>query len=339
MDYVKDLRCLTPQIFESVSLYRSKVSFQFPKDDNLLGVDNLSMCDNSSLFSDFNKKFHTFRKIVKLYQLSFNLNDLSEYTKSSLTESVTIFADTIYMSGPLDITYNLTIRARTVALSYPITLTYDRNQYNLPKEMMTRYVSFDDQLVMRQRMFGFIDIVDQHNYENKSTPCQPSYSLSDELDLDGWFDPTIVNMLHVCIYPLLADEKSEETGRKLIDFVLNFYQKKTDVNDMTAYMAAKKFLKFKEKQEEVRIHKVPNYVLEDILILSDSLYNSFDQLWKAVMGHEERVLLLKDDIFNANEQFELVEEQLKNLVELEKASFLNSIMLANVSMMTSFEHR
>ena len=203
---------------------------------------------------------------------------------------------------------------------------------------MTRYVSFDDKLVMRQRMFGILDIVDQHDYENKSTPCQPSYSLSDQIDLNGWFDSTIVNMLHMCVTSMLANEKNMDTGNMLTNFVLDLYQKKTDVSDMITYLSAKKFLKLQEKQA-VKIHKVPNYVLDDILILSGSLYKSFNQLWSNVTANEKRVQTLNDNLLSANEQFELAEEELTNLVELEKESFMNVINFANISMFTTIEHR
>ena len=329
-------------------LFRSKISFQFSKDnEESPPLDDLSMCVKSPLFSDlqvYDKKLSPFRKTLTLYQLKFNLNDLVQYTNPSVTESVTIFADTVYMTEELEIFYNLTIRARIVAISYPITLVYDRN-LNLrtfPREMLVRHVSFEDKLDMRQRKFGLIDIMDQHGYvpEEYERYCHNSaYSLSNGLDLHDWFDLNIVNMLHICSQSLLADKKSKPIALKIIDFVQKFYQKRTDVKDPSAYFAAQRFLKLKQKEQNVTIHYVPKFVLSQIKELSKTLYTHLHLYWTTVKDHESNVTDLAANLQNSNQQYELAEQQLTNLILSEKRIFLNSINQANTTMFIGYDHR
>ena len=341
-----DLTCTSTQILPVKPLYRSKVSFTFPKDDeDPPTFDDLSTCVHSTLFSElqvYSEKLTAFRKTMTIYHLKFNLNDLTKYTKPLVTDSVTIFADTVYMEEPLEIFYNLTIRARIVAITHPITLTYDKNFYNLPREMLERHVSFEDKLVMRQRRFGLIDIMDQHDYvpENEEDFCHKStYSLSNDLDLHDWFDSNIVNMIHICSHSMLANERDAPTAKKIIDFVLNFYQKSTDVKDASKYIAAQRFLKFKQKDPKVIIHYVPKFGLPTIKELSETIYKHLTLYWTSVRDHQTQVKKLSTDIKNSNQQFELAEMQMMNMFHSEKATILNSIKQANVTMLTSFEHR
>ena len=340
------MTCATTQVLPSKPMYRSKVTFEFPKDnEDSPSLDDLSTCVKSPLFSElqvYNEKLSAFRKTMTIYQLKFNLNDLDKYTKRGVTESVTIYADTVYMTEELQISYNLTIRARIVAISYPITLIYDRKPYNLPKEMLVRHVSFEDKLDMRQRKFGLIDIMDQHVYvpEVDETYCHKSaYSLSNDLDLHDWFDSNIVNMIHICSHSMLADENTAPTAKKIIDFVLNFYQKRADVRDPSKYIAAQRFLKLKAKDQKVKIHYVPKFVLSQIKELSDNLYSQLSFYWTSVGRHEEDVKKLAKHFESSNQQFETAEKQMTSLLHSEKTTFLNSIKQGNTSMLINFDHR
>ena len=73
----------------------------------------------ATFFQEFNEAEPTFnqrRKSLTFYDTKFDLSSLARNTNASVTQVVTVKADTVYMSEPLDITYSLIIRARVISI-------------------------------------------------------------------------------------------------------------------------------------------------------------------------------------------------------------------------------
>ena len=320
----------------------SKIMLVFPKDDTLSQLDNLGLCETAPLFTDLkevNKKFNAMRKHVVIHKLKFNLNDLLQYT-NNITETVTVYADTVYMTEPMNITYKLNIRTRVASISHPISMFFNRTEKELPKMdgIEVKYINFSSGfLMMRQRTFGLVDIIDKHDIVPTSSKCQPLVveSSNKNIDVGEWFDTTIVNMMNVCGHALLGQNSEYLLARKMIDFILAFHRRKTDFKDETKYSRALKFQDFNKLQVRKRIHFVPNYNFQDIHSLSDSLKDQFALLSSIVKKHEEHICDVNSRLGESNQIFAMIEMVMTNLFNTEKNLFLNSLQSANISILTS----
>ena len=342
MDMKKELGCLSSQILKGSSLSKSITTLLFPKDDFIKRIENLGICETAPLFNDlreFNSDFKSMRKEAIIHKLKFNLNDIVSYTNKNVTETVIVYADTVYMTGPLEVSFNLKIRARVVSISHPITITFKANQ-DLPGSdgIDTRYVTFNEgTLVMRQRTLGLVDIVDQHVVETTSSKCLPMEVTSSDknIDVGAWFDTTILNMLNICSHVLLSDDGTSELAQKMVDFVLGFYHRKTDFDDNTQYITGLKFLKFRQKQDTTKLHYVPNYDFGEIVLLSGALHDQFSHFDDLVRDLEKKLFDMNENLKESNEKFEMAESNMMNMFNSEKALFLNAMKTADISILLS----
>jgi hypothetical protein len=93
---------------------------------------------------------------------------------------VTVKADTIYISQPISIHYRLTLVGRVVAITQPISMTMTSALlFESPTIESWTYsekqIHLDDQISMRERRFGLVDILDE-NVERSfdQSSCQPA---------------------------------------------------------------------------------------------------------------------------------------------------------------------
>ena len=80
------------------------VLINFPQDILDPLVRDFGKGESETFFKDFNgatSEFNRKRKILKFYGTKFDLAVLEQNTNASLTEEVTIMADTVYMSRPI----------------------------------------------------------------------------------------------------------------------------------------------------------------------------------------------------------------------------------------------
>ena len=97
----------------------STITIQFPKDAVPIQVPNFGQGEMATFFQEFNEaepSFNQRRKSLTFYDTKFDLSSLARNTNASVTQVVTVKADTVYMSQPLDITYSLIIRARVISI-------------------------------------------------------------------------------------------------------------------------------------------------------------------------------------------------------------------------------
>ena len=97
----------------------STITIQFPKDAVPIQVPNFGQGEMATFFQEFNEaepSFNQRRKSLTFYDTKFDLSSLARNTNASVTQVVTVKADTVFMSEPLDITYSLIIRARVISI-------------------------------------------------------------------------------------------------------------------------------------------------------------------------------------------------------------------------------
>ena len=127
----KDLACVSKKILNTTAFETSKIILKFPEDNTTTVLDSYGFCESAPLFSDLrelDRKSNSQRQHVTIHKLKFNLNDILMYTDRSITESVTVYADTVYMNETLEITFQLKVRARVVLISHPIMMVLEEEQ-------------------------------------------------------------------------------------------------------------------------------------------------------------------------------------------------------------------
>ena len=96
------------------------IVFNFPKDDNTVKVESFYEAESNAYFTEVNGAPNMTKYLadLKLYGSKFDLATLDDYV-GPRTETVTIFADTIYMSRPLrhPVTSRVSLRARVVSIT------------------------------------------------------------------------------------------------------------------------------------------------------------------------------------------------------------------------------
>ena len=112
-------------------------------------------------FNDDGKEIHKRQSVIKLYSTTFDLTNLKHHT-SNVTKEVIIWADTVYMSEPLKITYNLTIRARKTYINRALTMKMSLSHFKSETNYLVHEKQFETNngLLVRQRKYGFVDILD-----------------------------------------------------------------------------------------------------------------------------------------------------------------------------------
>ena len=249
--------------------------------------------------------------------MKFNLNDLDQYTDSSITQHVTIKADTVYMTNTLTINFNLTIWARTILVSHPIKLVYDRNQHNLPREngLVEQIIQINDQFKVRSRKYGLIQLMDElKNGEKSNTNCS-----NDQVNfiIAHLYDPTILNMMYLCCTALTKNGLIEsQITEEVIDFVMRLYSERTKVKDIVSYINAQKYLGLKMKEGKAKFRHVPN------TLQIKEWYNRMDKEWsnysRNLNVQSEKLDLIKKDILEINYMANELENMLLEELESEK---------------------
>ena len=334
----KDLACVSNKVLNTTAFRDSKMGFEFPKDEIKITPDDLGYCQRAPLFNDlreFDRKSNSLRKHVIIRKLKFKLNDILLYTDNDFTETVTVMADTVYMNETLNITFSLNVRARVVSIDYPIKPILEKEQEDLPlyDGVETRYINFSEgNLIMRRRTFGgMIDIVDQHRYVKTKSKCKACEIISEQEDVEDWFDSTIMNMLNICSHVLLAEDKDSPVARKMVDFVLAFHHRKTDFKDQTKYTSAMRFLAFHKENCTSNIHFVPNYNTNDMKDFANALYTHFSMIWNVVKGHERELFHMNLHLRTLSQNIEIANDTMYQLFESEKILFFNALESADIS--------
>ena len=344
MNIRKDSGCISLEVLKSKRLMNSKITLQFPKDDTTTTIKDYGFCESPAFFSDFGKvsaNSTLMRKHAIIHVPKFNLDDIPTFTNLSTTESVTIYADTIYMTRPLETPYFLNMRARIVSISHPITMVYDRNRKGLPESdgILSKYVKLSNGLVMRQRKFGLIDIVDKHDIVQTSSKCLEAENSPLYEPIDDWLDTAIINMLYMCSHILLAEDSSSELANDIKNFMLNFYGRRSYIKHSTNYITGLKFMDLHKYQDSNKLHYIPDHNLEDTKSLFETLRNQFVDFWTKVQQQETHLFNLNLHLMDSNQDFDNTEMMMLSMLNSEKKLFLSALDNWNASNILASNHR
>ena len=327
--------------------YYSKIIMQFPKDENFKEINDFEKCEQPLFFQNFDNapsKLNQRRQNLTIYSAKFDLSKLTEYTNQSTTTNVFIRADTVYMTNPLVITYNLTITARIVSINYPLKMVFDKKDFKLTNTrtmtLSERHVLFNDGLIMRQRVFGFIDIIDMLplNLSKNVDILSPILKNSSDVDVTSWFNHLIHNFMYVCARSLIhGKDANQKLALDIANFNLNLHDKQNDVGNIKIYLESKKFIKIHKMTQEVNIHVIPRFSLDRIEKLSSVMYTNFQTHWEETNELQKEIKNTQDRLIDMETNFQIIEEQQEIYFENEK-NVLKGI-LEGIYTNASLKHR
>ena len=281
--------------------------------------------DAFQFFENFKRddlKLNKLKKNLIIYDAIFDLSTLPLHTTESITETVLIWADTVYMTKMLEICYNLTIRTRVASLTHPILMKIDEQQSNILKMKPFRTVGIDfhhSALTMRHLSFGMIDIFDkpQKFIESK---CSPATKQAMNYTDASWFDKTYVDLMYVYARSLIARNQSK-TANEIANTILHLYANPNVVNNNQAFIGAKKFEKIRDivnigDDIEV-IHQVPRYSMEVFEKLCNILYSNLKASSDTVLKEESILHDLENKLIDLDVQFGVLESSHQLFFETE----------------------
>ena len=139
-----------------------------------------------------------------LYGINIDLKLLIDHTSSDYTQKVTVYADRVFLSEPLKITYKLYIRARIVHLVHPILMTLPFKDFiahrSLHFKKMTSIIYDQDTAMYHTQFGGLIDIVEEKPWTYQGKPgCIPKSESKDKRSIDPWYDDIFLKLALICL--------------------------------------------------------------------------------------------------------------------------------------------
>ena len=146
---------------------QDKITVAFPDIEPLFrGFENYGACESNFIknFNDRGSEIHKTLDKIQIYAVKFDLSDLGYHTSENRTKEVVVFADTIFMSKDLFITYQLILRARRVFINKRLLMQMDMPLFLSSQKYHTymeeHYLS--PELKLRHRKYALVDILDTH---------------------------------------------------------------------------------------------------------------------------------------------------------------------------------
>ena len=269
--------------------------------------------DNYQFFENFKRddlRFNKLKKNLVIYDASFDLSTLPMHTTEGITESVVIRADTVYMTKLVEISYNLTIRTRVASLSHHILMKIDKKQPNILKmkplsKVLIKY--HYSALAMRHLSFGLVDLFDRpfHFHESK---CSPVIKEAVNYTNPSWYDSTYVDLMYVYARSLVLRNQSK-TANTIANEILHLYANPKVVKNDQAFIAAKKFEKFRDNfgNDRKKMHQIPKYSMEVFEELCNIMYSNLKDRSDHVLKEEINLQDLQNRLADLNVQFGILE--------------------------------
>ena len=283
---IEDLVC------ELMDLEFKSITFSFPKDKSESQVENYFEAETDAYFQEINGKDNMTKYLadVKLYGTKFDLASLDDYI-GLRTETVTIFADTIYMSRPLSapIKSRLSMRARVVSISKDIPMNMTRQQLfsSLDADQLVDNWASVEEVVTKVgnssfsiRKQGFIEIQKAQVLEplksSESKLCSPRYFDVHEYEQEHntppavFFDRVQLNLLRVSVRTLASTKSNDILAIDMADHSLSKTADPSIVEDKKAYIVAQKLIRDKEIIKS-NSRNVPFYTTNTIVELANNM--------------------------------------------------------------------
>ena len=343
-----DVHALGCQLNHLTAQNITDVLINFPQDITNPLVRDFGKGESANFFKDFNgatSEFNKKRKSLKFYGTKFDLAVLDQNTNASLTEEVTIMADTVYISKPISISYKLKIRARIVSIDQQLSMKMSADQFHSQSKLRTHYeqaIVFSKETKVRHRHYGLVSIVDTapSTTDDFHHPiCHHKQFSPSEVDTtDSWFDETLVNLLFVCASTVQPE--SNDLALEIAKFYMDFYNDREVVGDKSTFVAAQKFQQVVEVGKSwPRPHNVPSFTLSTIKELSSLMYEKLHLYKENEDIQQQKLSSAFDKIQDIQLQMEIVEKQQEFYFEMEQ-NILNEIMESTSNVWTwTFQHR
>ena len=288
---------ILPKLYPTIIL-------SFPQDNERKheSIEDFSTCEKSPMVKEITQVLTTMNKLmtdVELYAIALDLSTLNDkLVDPKRIKNVTIWADSVYTSKTININYHLTIRARVVKIDHDIKMSVpsqdfkDDATYRVPYE---RHIRFTNGLLMRQRKFGTIDILDVLPKKRKGTSnlCRPRLFASNEIkDAQNWFDKTHTNLLFTCAMDM--KDTNPKVAQTMARSILDLYSDKSLVNDPLKYLNAQRMVRVNKSVHDT-YHRVPSFALSRVQRLATFLSNRFE-------SHKDDENRMKDTLKRTNER-------------------------------------
>jgi len=290
----------------------TSISFLFHKDDRSQPVEEFHEAETNDFFRTFNNlKGNTSQYInnAHLYGTKFDLATLDEYV-GSITESVIISADTVFMSRPLakPVHFQLTIRARVVSISEDISMVMTKEQFfnSQPADQkvdnwatVQEIISGVGDVTFSVRRLGYVSVQKVHQAKSisfGSTVCSPRNFSVEEYETEHltkpsvFFDNIQMNLLRMAVRTLASTRSNTGLALNMAEHTLGKTTDPSIVADKHAYVSSQKLVRDRER---LLSHKrnVPFYSTKIMKELAEVMYTRMLQYYG-----DETVLLLKIDI-------------------------------------------
>ena len=330
----------------------TNIFFSFPADKYPSKVEDYGRGASDAFFEEFNSQkgensHYPYMSEITLYEIKFDLAEMKSYT-SSRTTMVTIKADTIYMSAPVEISHKLNLIGRVVSLAHPITMKMTKEMFFESNEIEAwaekeEYYNVG-KVVMTKKAYGLVTIlknkIDEPLSAKKSTSiCQPNVVSVEEtnINIEAWYDATLINLLFVCAKTVLESKINPSLVEDISTFTLGFVYNRTIVNNQETFIAAQKYKKLNSTGSKV--HNVPPYSEGTSSGLTSIMYSSMTDYKQNEMAQEEQLFIASGRVNDIEVHFDMVGQQQKYYFEKEKA-VLELIWAAEDNEWNfNFEHR
>lgn len=324
------------------------ITFSYPvdlfPDTGPLHVDDYHEAETDSYFREINGKSNQTQYLaeLKLYGTKFDLATLYDYV-GLRTKEVTISADTIYMSRPVEapVTYKLSLKARKVSITedIPMNMTHDQFFSLMPADQpveswakIQEVVTGVGDTAMSINKLGFIEVHKPKLQEPRKSDakiCSPRHFTVEEYWLEhktspaAFFDGVQINLLRMAVRTLTSTRSNDALALDMVDHTIMKTSNPNIIEDKNAYLVAQKLIRDKELIG-TNNRNVPYYTIDVISDLASIMYERM-----TLYAANETILLLKLDgalgrMADMNKNFEdarlqreaYFEEELSTLEEI-----------------------
>ena len=239
-----------------------------------------------------------------LYGINIDLKILQNQTKENYTQSVVIYADKVYLSAPLSITYNLDIKARIVHLEHPIILIQNLSSFvesKLPHFKTEKLLVYNKKTRLSYQRFGnapAIQIVEAslEKKMNRST-CVPKSEHQSYFENWHGFNDLFLKLASICLKNQVKSNPSK-TRKIAKEYVV------LSNNEANSWL----FQKLVGQTDDIaeRIHPVPTFSLLSL----EEFVSEMKERLKAI-GQQKATK--KDKIFHLSRDAATMKSSLEEL--------------------------
>ena len=243
-----------------------------------------------------------------LYGINIDLKILEIHTEAAYTQNVVIYADKVFLSAPLSITYNLDIKARIVHLEHPIILIQDFSSFmgsRLHHFKTEKILVYNEATRLSYQKFGeapTIQIVEAplEKKINRAT-CVPKAEHQSQSDHWYGLNDLFLKLASVC---LKSQAKSNPSMTRKIaeEYVL------LSNNEANSW----RFQKLVGQTDDIaeRIHPVPTFSLPTLEKFVSEMKERLGAIGKQEEMKKDKIFHLSRDAVTSKRRIELLHHQL-----------------------------